>query len=162
VRRFPEKIVLLGMTPERAEPGFGCLGLGSPVADPDQEGVFRVAAFVEKPGLETAERMVRSGALWNSFVMLFRVERLIALLRQRRPSDCDAFRRSAESAYASIVPWNFSRDFLAQVPEELLVLRVGDVGWSDWGTREAIERTLRHLHVVPPWCTALRAAEAAA
>ena len=39
----------------------------------------------------------------------------------------------------------------------LMVARAGDLGWSDWGTPEAIERTLAALHVVPPWRAPLSA-----
>ena len=46
------------------------------------------------------------------------------------------------SAYPTIARWNFSRDFLARIPEQLMVVRAPGIGWSDWGTPEAIERTL--------------------
>jgi mannose-1-phosphate guanylyltransferase len=85
VQRFPEKIVLLGMTPDRPEPGLGYLGLGPPPAGAAGEDVFQVAAFVEKPSPEGAERLVRRGALWNSLVMLFRLETMLSLLRRSRP-----------------------------------------------------------------------------
>jgi len=32
------------------------------------------------------------------------------------------------------------------------------VGWSDWGTPEAIEQTLAAMGVFPPWQAPLRAA----
>jgi len=44
-----------------------------------------------------------------------------------------------------------SRDLLARVPEHLIVTRADDLGWSDWGTPEAVERTFATLGVVPPW-----------
>jgi len=31
------------------------------------------------------------------------------------------------------------------------MVEVADVGWSDWGTRESIERTYRTLNIVPFW-----------
>jgi len=61
------------------------------------------------------------------------------------------------AAYDRLAAWNFSRDFLARVPQHLMVARAGDLGWSDWGTLEAIERTLAALHVVPPWRAPLSA-----
>ena len=63
--------------------------------------------------------------------------------------------------YPGLQPWNFSRDFLARIPQHLLVLQVDNVHWSDWGTRAAIERTLRQLTQVVPWETAHAAAVAA-
>jgi hypothetical protein len=49
------------------------------------------------------------------------------------------------------MPWNFSTEVLTHIPEHLVVLRVDDVHWSDWGTRESIEWTLKTLQRVPPW-----------
>ena len=59
--------------------------------------------------------------------------------------------------YDQLAAWNFSSDFLAHVPQHLMVARADDLGWSDWGTPEAIERTLAALHVVPPWRAPLSA-----
>src|SRR5712691_412534 len=46
---------------------------------------------------------------------------------------------------------NLSSDFLAHVTSHLLVLRACGVGWSDWGTVGAIERTLLAIGQTPPW-----------
>ena len=150
VRRLPTKIVLLGMTPDRPEAGFGYLEPGPPL--PGDAAAFRVASFVEKPTPETAAEIIRRGGLWNSFVMVFRLDRMLTLLRRRRPADCAVLRQVDEDAYPALTPWNASRDFLAHIPTALAVLQVDDVGWSDWGTPEAIARTFRDL--APPWAVA--------
>ncbi|MFI5394216.1 MAG: hypothetical protein ACHQ9S_01675 [Candidatus Binatia bacterium] len=54
-------------------------------------------------------------------------------------------------AYPNLRPWNLSRDFLERIPEHLVVQRVDDVHWSDWGTRDLIERTLKKLTQKAPW-----------
>lgn len=161
-RRFPEKIVLLGIAPDRVEPGLGYLEVGGPLSHSGHQNVFHVASFIEKPDPGTAERIIGRGGLWNSFVMVFHVKTMISLLRRYRPSDYKVLSRLGKAAYASLSPWNFSRDFLAHIPEELLVLQVGEIGWSDWGTREAVERTFHSLDLVPPWQPAACANEAAA
>ena len=112
---------------------------------------------VEKPDTETAERIIRRGGLWNTFVMVFRLKSMLALLRRWWPADCEPSPPPREAGQESAPVWNFSRDFLARVAQELVALRVGDVGWSDWGTPEAIERTLLGSGVVPPWWMAERA-----
>jgi len=160
VRHFPDRIVLLGMSPDRADPGLGYVAIGSPV--PGRTDAYRVAAFVEKPGPTAAQTIIRNGGLWNSFVMVFRVQTMWSLLRRVRPSESERMAGPVDAAYASLPAWNFSRDFLSLVPRELVVVRVPDIGWSDWGTLEAIERTLRSLNVVPPWRAAGQPAEAAA
>jgi len=47
--------------------------------------------------------------------------------------------------------WNFSHDLLSRMPEHLVVTRADGLGWSDWGTPEAIERSFAAMGVVPPW-----------
>jgi mannose-1-phosphate guanylyltransferase len=62
-----DAIVVIGVTPTRAEPGYGYQKIGARVG-----AGFRVAKFVEKPAPALASRMVRSGKyLWNAgmFVM---------------------------------------------------------------------------------------------
>ena len=58
---------------------------------------------------------------------------------------------ASASAYASLEPWNFSSQLLARIPEHMVVLAVDDVSWSDWGTPEAIQRSLLQVELPPPW-----------
>ena len=144
VDAHPDRIALLGVEPERPESGYGYIRRGAAVA-PD---AFDVLSFHEKPTPALATRLSRHGALWNSFVMVFRVARMLELLRDARPGICARLAALLDdpaqlaSAYPTIARWNFSRDFLARIPEQLMVVRAPGIGWSDWGTPEAIERTL--------------------
>jgi len=96
--------------------------------------------------------------------MVFRLGRLLELLREVRPAAIATLVPLMDdpdglvAAYPSIAPWNFSRDFLARIPEHLAVVRAADVGWSDWGTPGAIELTLAAMGVLPPWQAPLCAA----
>jgi hypothetical protein len=40
---------------------------------------------------------------------------------------------------------------LARIPQHLIVLKVANLRWSDWGTRESVERTYRALNLAPFW-----------
>ena len=157
----PERIALLGARPDRPETGYGYIAPGHRLVGPGE--AFRVVAFHEKPAPALAARIIRRGGLWNSFVMVGRVARMLELVGELRPGDvADLEGTPAEpdalaAAYERLAPWNFSRDFLARVPEHLMVARADDLGWSDWGTPEAIERTLAALRVAPPWRAPLTA-----
>ena len=89
--------------------------------------------------------------------MVGRVRRVLELIRALRPADVapleDAQRDVAMLAtvYDRLRAWNFSHDFLACIPEHLAVTRADDLGWSHWGTPEAIERSLGAMGLVPPW-----------
>ena len=149
VDRFPTKIALLGVRPTHAEPAFGYIEPGGPLVVPGLESppAYQVAAFSEKPSIELAKRLQRMGALWNSFVMVFQPSRLLTLLQQRRRADVEKLRGVIRSGgtYEEVPCWNFSADFLTQIAHYLLVVPVDGVHWSDWGTPEAVERTLEAL-----------------
>ncbi|MBI3770207.1 MAG: hypothetical protein HY271_17175 [Deltaproteobacteria bacterium] len=151
----PTKVVLLGTDPDWADPGYGYIMPAAPVAGSSE--AFAVRAFCEKPSPMIAERIVRDGALWNCFVMVCRVDRLLALTRALRPRDVARLAAvvgdapALAAAYADLPAWNFSTDLLSHLTPHLLVLRAAGLGWSDWGTVGAIERTLASLGQTPPW-----------
>ena len=151
----PDTIVLLGARPDRPETGYGYIAPGRRLDG--ASAAFRVLAFHEKPRPTLVTRIIRRGGLWNSFVMMGRVARFIELFARVRPEDVDrlaplpADALALRQAYDETPAWNFSRDFLAHVPQHLIVARADDLGWSDWGTPEAIERTFATLGMIPPW-----------
>ncbi|HEY2386512.1 MAG TPA: sugar phosphate nucleotidyltransferase [Candidatus Binatia bacterium] len=154
---LPEKLMLLGIRPERAEPGLGYVESRGGV-DGREQHAFHVGAFREKPSAADARAIVRRGGLWNSFIMVFEVGRVLELLRRERAEDLSSMEHALASgeeclgrSYAALQPWNFSRDFLARIPEHMVALRAERVGWSDWGTRKAIENTFKALGRTPPW-----------
>ncbi len=155
VSRFPDKIAILGIAPDRPETGYGYILPAAPVEA--SEGVFHVKAFTEKPTLGNAREIISRGGLWNTFVMVFRLSRMKEMLLELVPEALEAMsavrespERSAE-VYQTINSWNLSTQVLARIPQHLVVLEVADVRWSDWGTRESIERTYRSLNMVPFW-----------
>src|SRR4051794_36922637 len=67
-------LVTFGITPERAETGYGYIAGGRPldIGAGAVTGAFAMTGFVEKPDAATAERYVASGAyFWNSGIFLF-------------------------------------------------------------------------------------------
>ena len=81
-------IVVIGIVPDRAEPGYGYQQIGRPVG----RG-FEVVRFVEKPPLEAARRMVASGKfLWNAGMFVMEAATLTAELDQHAPALAGAMR----------------------------------------------------------------------
>jgi mannose-1-phosphate guanylyltransferase len=157
VEQLPDKLVLLGIEPDHPASGYGYVVPSGPLPPGDAGPAFHVETFREKPDRALARRILRRGALWNSLVMVFHAARVLELLAAIRP---DAYRALADAGsdaeaierhYASASSWNFSSDFLAHVAPEMVVLRAEDTGWSDWGTRQSIERTFAALKQLPPW-----------
>jgi mannose-1-phosphate guanylyltransferase len=162
ITQMPDRIAVLAVRPERIEPELGYIEPGIPIRLGDGDGALEVAAFHEKPSREDAAHIVRRGGLWNSFVMVFRAERALQIVRQTRPADyahqqgLAACPERLPGAYRSLPSWNFSRDVLARVPHHLVAVPTGDVGWSDWGTPEAVLRTLSTLADPPSWVKTVR------
>jgi mannose-1-phosphate guanylyltransferase len=120
-----------------------------------------VQAFREKPSLHAAGQIISRGGLWNTFVMVFRLSRMMELFGEFVPHEFEKLsplRESPEKAvtlYHDLDSWNLSTHLLARIPEHLIVIQIEGVRWSDWGTRESVERTYRALNLVPFWNTDL-------
>ncbi len=87
-------IVVVGITPTRAESGFGYQKIGHAVG-----AGFKVDRFIEKPSPARARQMVRSGKfLWNAGMFVMRIDRLEAQLETHAPALADAMRRLDETS----------------------------------------------------------------
>ncbi len=87
-------IVVVGITPTRAESGFGYQKIGQAVG-----AGFKVDRFIEKPSPARARQMVRSGNfLWNAGMFVMRIDRLEAQLEAHAPALAAAMRRLGETS----------------------------------------------------------------
>ncbi len=146
-------LVLLGVQAERPEADLGWILPGAGAAARPRT----VDVFVEKPPSDEAARLMRSGALLNSFAFAVRARVLLALLRRRLPELVLRFDRarpetSSASAlaelYATLPEADFSRSVLAGLADALRVVAVPRCGWMDVGTPERIARCLADLAAV--------------
>ncbi len=75
-------IVTLGITPTRPETGYGYIKLGEALSG----SARKVAAFVEKPNVQTAEQYMRSGEyLWNAGLFVFRADVMVKAFETHMP-----------------------------------------------------------------------------
>jgi mannose-1-phosphate guanylyltransferase len=148
----PDKMVLLGMTPEQGqETEYGYIQLKK---HSRATLTRRVAGFVEKPPLALARRLISEGALWNTMVFTVSGSTLWQMVRDTVPLLYNAFGLIQsmlgsiqapgfiQHIYQTIPNVNFSSDVCAPLAKELRVLKVPNVGWSDWGTVASILRSL--------------------
>ncbi len=132
-------LVTVGVVPDRADPGFGYIEPGPEVED----GVRRVSRFVEKPTRERAERMWRSGFLWNSGIFAWRVGDFLDEIRAKTPEIAPALsavtdRTNVGDFFAAAKPVTVDVGVLER-SDRVLVLP-GDFGWDDVGTWGALRR----------------------
>jgi mannose-1-phosphate guanylyltransferase/mannose-6-phosphate isomerase len=89
------RLVIFGIEPRWAETGYGYIERGEALES--AEGCFHVAAFVEKPELEIATRLVSSGRhFWNSGLFLFGARAFLNELERLEPELAAAAKAAAE------------------------------------------------------------------
>lgn len=154
VQHFLREMILLGVTPDRVEEGYGWI-------EPEEKEVGRktrmVRRFWEKPSLLRAQELLARGTLWNTFLGVARASTLWVMVRQEAPDLHRAFGeiRQAlgtpdaslvtERVYKTLRAVNFSSEVCEPLASWLRVLPVPEVGWSDWGSAERICATLQQL-----------------
>jgi len=129
----------VGITPTRAETGFGYLEVER--AAPGV--VAPVLRFVEKPDRPTAEAYVASGRyLWNAGMFCVSADRLLRELDDQLPAtgravrDIAAGRPGASEAYAALV--SISIDHAVMERAARVVTVPAAVGWDDVGSWAAL------------------------
>lgn len=140
------KLVTFGIVPNKPETGYGYIHRGDVSCDTDIVSAFKVAQFVEKPNLETAEAYVASGEYyWNSGMFLIRADRYLDELQKYRPDilavcekamsvvdpDLD-FTRVDEEAFMACP--DESIDYAVMEHTQDAVVVPMDAGWSDVGS----------------------------
>jgi mannose-1-phosphate guanylyltransferase len=164
VEQDGSRIVLLGVEPNAPEPEYGYIVPGEKIKEPGLASARKVEMFVEKPAVGTAKKIVRIGALWNTLVMVFQLTTLMNVFRRATPELYRSFQpivkaigtadeqRVLKAVYDELSPINFSTSVLEVLPfeyrQDLLVLPVRGVTWSDWGSADRLLTGLKKMSQV--------------
>ena len=143
------RIVTFGVTPDRAETGYGWLELaGYPTDCPTD-----LLRFVEKPGAAVAAEMLASGKyLWNAGIYLAAASTLVAAFKLHAPLLISPVQTALQNAKPDLgflrlapEPWSqaeaISIDYaIMEKCADLVVMPLAP-GWSDLGDWDAVGRT---------------------
>jgi mannose-1-phosphate guanylyltransferase/mannose-6-phosphate isomerase len=136
-------ITVLGITPDRPEIGYGYIRADG----------AKVAQFVEKPDLATAEKYVASGAyFWNAGMFVLKASVWMAALDKFRPdiaSACRAawavrstdakFVRPGKAEFIAVPSESVDYAVMEKCPGVLDIrMQALDAGWNDLGAWEAV------------------------
>ncbi len=136
-------ITVLGITPDRPETGYGYIRADG----------AKVAQFVEKPDLATAEKYVASGAyFWNAGMFVLKASVWMAALDKFRPdiaSACRAawavrstdakFVRPGKAEFMAVPSESVDYAVMEKCPGVLDIrMQALDAGWNDLGAWEAV------------------------
>ncbi len=154
---FPDRLVLLGVSPDRLELDYGWLEPGEQLHHVSNYRIQTVKTFLEKPTAAQADAALAAGALWNTSVVAAKVETLWESGWQCFPDlmprfECllgaigtSAEAKTLEAIYEHMPAHDFSSELLQRIPEQFVVIEMAGVLWSDWGTPERIGHTLRQI-----------------
>lgn len=141
----PGRIVTFGIRPNLPRTSYGYIRPGAALP----EGGHVVDAFVEKPDLETAERYLKDGYLWNSGNFLFPAGLMIAEAERFEPALAQAAIAAVDAGQEdlgfvrldgpafSAAPAK-SIDFAVLERTHAAAVVAGDFGWSDIGAWDAV------------------------
>jgi mannose-1-phosphate guanylyltransferase/mannose-6-phosphate isomerase len=139
-------LVTFGIVPGHPETGYGYIKRGNAQFGP----AYAVAAFVEKPDLETAERYLASGDyLWNSGMFAFKAGVFLQELEKFNPDMLAACKAAVAGAKPDL---DFVRidkslfmacpadsiDYAVMEKTDKVVVIPLDAGWNDVGSWSAL------------------------
>ncbi|TRO44658.1 mannose-1-phosphate guanylyltransferase/mannose-6-phosphate isomerase [Pseudomonas sp. ALS1279] len=142
-------IVILGITPDRPETGYGYIKVAS-----DKEAVATVERFVEKPDRDTAQAYLDEGGYyWNAGLFVLKASVWLAALESFRPDILQAsvkswagkridgsFIRPDKEAFTAIPSESIDYAVMEKCPGSALPIKMLplDAGWSDLGAWDAV------------------------
>ncbi|QPD05216.1 MAG: hypothetical protein Nkreftii_002990 [Candidatus Nitrospira kreftii] len=156
-----DRLILLGIQPDGVDLDYGYIQVARYVGGYGAHSLWHVGRFVEKPERHVAKTFVEGQVLWNTMIIVAKVETLWKLGTKVLPSMMGLFEtfmlavgeskesQVLESLYETMPQGNFSMDFLEHVFHKVSVLDVKDVVWSDWGRPKRIAQSLRRIGKAP-------------
>ena len=144
-------IVILGITPNKPETGYGYIQQSGSVG---AHGEYAVAQFAEKPSLEVAKTYLAGGKhTWNSGMFVLKASTWLKALNVFRPDiltgaqaawagkTADAsFVRPDKEAFAQVPSESIDYAVMEKCPGSNIPLQMVplDAGWSDLGAWDAV------------------------
>ncbi len=151
-------IVVLGVTPDRPETGFGYIKKSLEADTISQVSSFSLECFVEKPDLASAQRYVREGGYyWNSGIFVLKASVWIAALEHFRPdvalpskaawtqnSRDKHFVRPGKVEFSNVPAVSIDYAVMERCPGSKFEIKMIplDAGWSDLGAWNAVWQSL--------------------
>lgn len=161
IEMVPDRIVLLGIRPNRFEFEYGLLTLSKRMEISGPYHMWQVKNCIERrPGL-ALHNPIPEAALWNTQVLIGKVDALWKIASTCLPSlmrQFEMFQHSIGSGredpvidtlYRVMSTRNFAKDILQQIPDRLIAMELEGVFWNDWGRADRIKESLTQIGKTP-------------
>lgn len=96
-----DTLITIGIPPSYPETGYGYILKGKALRGPSAISVHQVRGFKEKPSRKKAIACIKSGALWNSGIFVWRASTILELLRRFTPSLFEGLMRIRKEAHGT-------------------------------------------------------------
>ncbi len=137
-----QALVTLGIRPSRPDTGYGYIQY---IDERQQEGLFRVKTFTEKPSLELAQTFIDSGDfLWNAGIFIWSSSSIRKAFKELMPEHYELFDKASKSfgtaneqaAIQGVYEQcrSISIDYGILEKADNVYVIPSDFGWSDLGT----------------------------
>jgi mannose-1-phosphate guanylyltransferase len=146
--------MLIGARANSPEQDYGWICPGSEIWRGGQYSAYAVKRFQEKPLKTDAVDAMARGGLWNTFIIVVKANTLWQLGWNYSPETMYMFVRLfhaigsdrendvLEAIYKNMPSQNFSTGLLSHATDNIGVMPMNDVFWSDWGSEKRIVETL--------------------
>ncbi|MBQ3243546.1 MAG: mannose-1-phosphate guanylyltransferase [Bacteroidaceae bacterium] len=145
------KLVVVGIKPTCPETRYGYIQIDG---EPEEESLYKVRTFTEKPEYEFAKIFMESGEFyWNSGLYIWNVQTIIDTMSKHLPDmmkmlddiyreipDRAQRRKRGYEVYTSFP--NASVDMSVMERADNVYVMVGEFGWADIGTWDTLYGTL--------------------
>ncbi|GKS56949.1 hypothetical protein YTPLAS18_04760 [Nitrospira sp.] len=156
-----DRIIVMGVRPRGQRLDYRHIRLDRRLGVYGAHALWTVGRFIEQPSLQAPQVLAGDDLLWNTMVIVARVDLLWAVGYKILPSMVRLFEtfqpaigsaresRVLSTLYDNMPVRNFSTDILEHLPHRLAALDVPEVHWSDWQSPERIVDSLRYIGKVP-------------
>jgi len=152
LKTHPQSLFTFGIKASFAHTGFGYLKRGEKAARQNDE-IYQVEAFKEKPNKSTARNYIRSGDYcWNSGMFVWRVDTILDQLEKFLPQNTILLHHIGQAwgtdKYPQVLKKEFSKlekisiDFAVMEQAEDVYMCELDCSWSDVGSYQALSDTI--------------------
>jgi mannose-1-phosphate guanylyltransferase/mannose-6-phosphate isomerase len=152
------KIVILGVTPDKPETGYGYISTEQSSTEAHLPNVLNVAAFVEKPNQATAEGYLEVGGYyWNAGMFVLKASVWLAAIEQFAPAILQATRiawdarktdgsfvRPGKAEFEAIPSQSVDYAVMEHCPGSAFPIQMVplNAGWNDLGAWDAVWQVL--------------------
>jgi mannose-1-phosphate guanylyltransferase len=137
-----DRIIVFGVVPQKAHTGYGYVQYGSKTGSYEDNSLYKVDCFKEKPDIETAREYVKSGDFfWNSGCFAWMPRTILSLVNKHMPELEKIISRIIDSshfeeamiAHYGLAP-NISIDYgILEHADNIFGMKL-DAGWNDVGS----------------------------